>query len=74
QSMPIESRETLEKNYQQYNEKFNTGDIPRPKNWGGYIVHPNSIEFWQGRQGRLHDRLQYSLSADKTWKIERLSP
>ncbi len=74
QSTPIESRETLEKNYQQYNEKFTTDDIPRPKNWGGYVVHPNSIEFWQGRQGRLHDRLQYNLGTDKIWKIERLAP
>ncbi len=74
QSTPIERREVLEKNYEQYDKKFTTDDVPRPKNWGGYIVHPNLIEFWQGRQGRLHDRLQYNLSANKTWKIERLAP
>ncbi|MEO8112689.1 MAG: pyridoxamine 5'-phosphate oxidase, partial [Ginsengibacter sp.] len=74
QSSPIESREILEKNYEKYSNQFNTGDIPRPKNWGGYIVHPNLIEFWQGRQGRLHDRLQYTLDVEKIWKIERLSP
>lgn len=74
QSSPIESREILEKNYEKYSNQFSTDDIPRPKNWGGYIVHPNLIEFWQGRQGRLHDRLQYTLDAEKIWKIERLSP
>ncbi len=74
QSKPIESREVLQKKYEDYSKKFNTDDIPRPENWGGYIVRPNLIEFWQGRHGRLHDRLQYTIDAEKIWKIERLAP
>jgi pyridoxamine 5'-phosphate oxidase len=46
----------------------------RPKYWGGFIVKPVSIEFWQGRPNRLHDRIRYSLQANYDWKIERLAP
>ncbi len=74
QSEPIESREILQKNYEECSKKFNTDDIHRPENWGGYIIHPQMIEFWQGRQGRLHDRLQYTINIERVWKIERLSP
>ena len=74
QSKVIESREILEKNVLDFSGKFQDKDIPRPQNWGGYIVSPTLIEFWQGRPGRLHDRLQYTVSENNTWKIERLAP
>ncbi len=74
QSAVIESREILEKNVVDYSTKFEDKNIPRPSNWGGYIVIPTLIEFWQGRPGRLHDRLQYTVSKNGTWKIERLAP
>jgi pyridoxamine 5'-phosphate oxidase len=73
QSTVIGSRDELEKNMIKFQEQFINGDIPRPKNWGGYIVKPTLLEFWQGRPSRLHDRLQYRLNNDK-WIIERLAP
>jgi pyridoxamine 5'-phosphate oxidase len=74
QSEVILNREVLEKAVTSYSTKFNTGEIPRPKHWGGYLLKPNLVEFWQGRPGRLHDRLQYKLTKDLNWKIERLAP
>ena len=49
-------------------------EILRPKNWGGYLIEPQEIEFWQGRANRLHDRIRYKLNADFSWKTERLAP
>jgi pyridoxamine 5'-phosphate oxidase len=74
QSSVITSRETIEKNTIKYDEEFADGNIARPPHWGGYIVIPTVIEFWQGRPNRLHDRLQYSKLKDGSWKIERLAP
>jgi len=75
QSEVILSRENLEEELQQLEEKYkDVSEIPRPKNWGGFLVRPHSIEFWQGRPNRLHDRLRYTLTKDFDWKIERLAP
>lgn len=74
QSQVIASRTQLEKRVEEYTQKFSSGNIPRPPHWGGYVLIPELIEFWQGRPGRLHDRLQYSLTQEKQWKIERLAP
>jgi pyridoxamine 5'-phosphate oxidase len=74
QSQTIESREWLENRYLQLTEEFKQKEVKRPPHWGGYLVTPVIIEFWQGRPSRLHDRIQYSLEEDGSWKIERLSP
>lgn len=73
QSQVIPSREYLEKLNADFESKFHNQPIPRPANWGGYIVIPHSIEFWQGRASRLHDRLRYTRH-NGNWIIERLAP
>jgi pyridoxamine 5'-phosphate oxidase len=73
QSRPVESREQLEKRFEEFALKF-ADNIPRPPHWGGYRVKPDVIEFWQGRENRLHDRLRYTLQKDGGWLIERLAP
>ena len=74
QSKVIDGRKPLEDSLLAYEKRFeNVELIPRPPHWGGYRVIPNSIEFWQGRPNRLHDRILYSKSKND-WKIERLSP
>ena len=55
-------------------KEYEGKEIPRPNYWGGYLVRPVSIEFWQGRPNRLHDRIRFTLQADFNWKIERLAP
>ena len=72
QSQVIESREWLDEKFKQL--KKEGSNIQRPSNWGGYIVKPVIIEFWQGRPNRLHDRLQYTLQENAEWKMERLAP
>ena len=74
QSEPIESREWLEQNEQRIAEVWSGKTIPRPGHWGGYVVKPVKMEFWQGRPSRLHDRMRYSLQNTGGWKIERLAP
>lgn len=74
QSTVIENRKIIEDNFLKFEEKFGTVHIPRPDNWGGYLVKPTHMEFWQGRSSRLHDRIQYSLQENKDWKRERLAP
>lgn len=74
QSSVIVARETIEKNVAMYQQQFTDGNIPRPPHWGGYIVKPVQVEFWQGRPGRLHDRIQYTLVKEGGWKTERLAP
>jgi pyridoxamine 5'-phosphate oxidase len=73
QSRVIESREALDKQFEEFGFKF--GDnVPRPPHWGGYRVRPKVIEFWQGQENRLHDRLRYTLQQNGDWLIERLAP
>lgn len=74
QSRTIESREWIDNLYKKNTALLNGKEIKRPDYWGGYIVRPVIIEFWQGRPSRLHDRLQYTLQDNNEWKIERLAP
>jgi pyridoxamine 5'-phosphate oxidase len=85
QSAVIENRMVIEQNVERYSSIFANDSIERPDHWGGYIVKPTSIEFWQGRSSRLHDRIKYTLEnsaynaatdtrSDANWKIERLAP
>lgn len=74
QSQVIDNREWLDEEYAQKTKALKGQTITRPEHWGGYRVKPVMIEFWQGRPGRLHDRLQYSLLESGEWKLERLAP
>uniref|UniRef100_UPI0039A638BE pyridoxamine 5'-phosphate oxidase n=1 Tax=Ornithobacterium rhinotracheale TaxID=28251 RepID=UPI0039A638BE len=74
QSSVVPSRDFLENKVKEVERDSQSTDLQRPKNWGGYLVRPVSIEFWQGRANRLHDRLRYTLQEDYDWKIERLAP
>lgn len=74
QSQVIPSREVLEKELEALEKHYQDKAIRRPEHWGGYLVKPWSMEFWQGRPNRLHDRIRYTLQEDLTWKIERLAP
>jgi pyridoxamine 5'-phosphate oxidase len=73
QSSIISGREILEENVLKYLAQFGEENIPKPPHWGGYIVNPVKLEFWQGRRSRLHDRILYTKQEQK-WKIERLAP
>lgn len=73
QSSVIASREVLEEKMRELESRFTEGNVPLPEFWGGYVLLPETIEFWQGRPSRLHDRLKYS-KVSESWKIERLSP
>jgi pyridoxamine 5'-phosphate oxidase len=73
QSEPVPDRAALEAKWREQEKKF-PNDVPLPPNWGGFILRPERIEFWQGRPSRLHDRFSYTRQADGAWKIERLSP
>lgn len=74
QSRVIENRHWLDEKFNELVNKMEGTSIQRPPYWGGYLVKPVEIEFWQGRPSRLHDRIQYSLQDDGSWKIERLAP
>lgn len=74
QSAEIPNRNFLVELVNEYKAKFQNADIHRPENWGGYRVVPRYIEFWQGRESRLHDRLAFQEQPDKGWKIVRLAP
>ncbi len=74
QSKVVASREELEESLKSFEKKFHKQEIPRPDHWGGFIVKPESLEFWQGRPNRMHDRIRYTLQKDFNWKMERLAP
>jgi len=74
QSEIIPSRTVLEDKLKQLENDFKGKEIPRPDFWGGFLVKPVEVEFWQGRPNRLHDRIRYQLQDDFSWKIDRLSP
>ena len=73
QSETVPDRATLEAKWRELKKRF-PNDVPLPPNWGGFILKPERIEFWQGRPSRLHDRFSYTRQADDAWKIERLAP
>jgi len=72
QSRPIE-REELDRRYRELAAELGDADVPRPDHWGGYLLRPDVIEFWQGRDSRMHDRLVYTRRSDG-WEIRRLAP
>lgn len=74
QSSKISARQVLEGKFMEMKAKFAQGEVPLPKFWGGYLVRPQSIEFWQGGEHRLHDRFIYSQLPELTWQIDRLAP
>jgi pyridoxamine 5'-phosphate oxidase len=74
QSRPVEGRDALEERLRNLEAEYEGREVPRPPFWGGYRVEPEVIEFWQGRENRLHDRLVYRRSDDGEWERERLQP
>jgi pyridoxamine 5'-phosphate oxidase len=74
QSKVVSSRSILEAKFNEIKNKFVKGEIPFPSFWGGYILKPKRIEFWQAGENRLHDRFVYTLQDDNSWKIQRLAP
>ena len=73
QSTPIASREELEGRVAELEREYEGREVPRPAHWGGFLLVPDTVEFWQGRIGRLHDRLRYRRDGDG-WRVERLAP
>jgi pyridoxamine 5'-phosphate oxidase len=69
----VSGREELQAAFAEAERRFADGEVPPPEEWGGYLVHPESVEFWQGRPGRMHDRLVYRRTAHG-WRTERLAP
>lgn len=74
QSQEIQGREPLENTWKELIEKFSDKEVPKPAYWGGYILKPQVVEFWQGRPGRLHDRVVFKKADKNNWKIVRLAP
>ena len=75
QSSVIDSRTELDVAYEELSARYPEGtEVPLPPHWGGFRIAPRTVEFWQGRENRLHDRLRYVAEPDRTWRVERLSP
>ncbi|MDB6154847.1 MAG: Pyridoxamine 5-phosphate oxidase [Chthoniobacteraceae bacterium] len=74
QSSVVNDRAQLERQFEEARVRFEGSEVPLPSHWGGYCLHPQTIEFWQGRRSRLHDRLRYTRMPAGSWRIERLSP
>lgn len=74
QSQTVPSREFLEERLERFEKDYEGKDVPKPPHWGGYLVRPISLEFWQGRPNRLHDRIRFELQEDFNWAIDRLAP
>lgn len=74
QSQEINDRSILDERYAQYEQEFSGKEVPLPEHWGGYAVKPTSIEFWQGRSSRMHDRILFTLEENGSWKKYRLAP
>lgn len=74
QSNKIANREIMEERFRRLEEKYKDKEIPRPAQWGGYVLIPDMMEFWQGRPNRLHDRILYTIQKDGNWMIDRISP
>lgn len=73
QSRPIASRDELDEQVREAEARFAGADVPRPSHWGGYLLRPETVEFWQGQVGRLHDRFRYT-RVGNGWRVERLAP
>jgi pyridoxamine 5'-phosphate oxidase len=74
QSRVVGDRAALERQWAECEKQYPGSEVPRPPHWGGYVLTPVSLEFWQGRPNRLHDRFRYTREEDQSWTIERLSP
>jgi pyridoxamine 5'-phosphate oxidase len=74
QSRVVRDRAQLEEQFAEAQARFSSGSVPLPEHWGGYCLTPDTVEFWQGRPSRLHDRLRYTRVAGEGWRTERLSP
>jgi pyridoxamine 5'-phosphate oxidase len=74
QSQVLSGRDELENRFDELKKKYADAEIPKPPHWGGYAVTPSLLEFWQGRESRLHDRFCFTLQEDKSWKMNRLNP
>lgn len=74
QSAPLESREAMEARAREVEERYRGQEVPRPPHWGGYVLRPHLIEFWEGREDRLHDRIRFLLGEDGRWQVDRLNP
>ena len=73
QSVPVASRNVLDERFAHFEVRFAEAEVPRPHSWGGYVLSPQRIEFWQARENRMHDRLEYRRTAG-TWEVRRLQP